>query len=48
MVVQWHGFSVVQWLEGRDCDRHGLLAPFCYVLGKDTALSLLGGVGKHL
>ena len=34
--------NVVEWLERRDCDQHGLgskpivLAPFCCVVGKDT------------
>ena len=32
---------MVEWLERRDCDRHGLGSkptrmPFCCVLGKDT------------
>ena len=45
--------TVVEWLEGRACDRHGLgLKPtfviFC-VLGKNTLqhFPLLGGLGKQ-
>ena len=44
------GFVVV-WLEGRDCDRHGLGSKhtYCCVLGKDTLrhFPLLGGLGKQ-
>ena len=45
--------SVVEWLERRTRDQHGLfqnpLAPFCCVFGKGTLrhIPLLGGPGKQ-